>query len=215
MAERRMLAKRISTDSRVRQLPCPMAKLLFTWMIAHADNAGRLRAEPLYVRATVIPNESGVGDADVANWLEEMDRLGLIRLYEVDGGRYLHFPAWRKYQRLDRKASDLPSPPIMGLDTPAEPDREPVVSDREPLVTNREPVVAGRGVGGGIGSRTGREKEIDSEQESEEARTAPGMTAHGRWSASDKASVRNAHPGSCVCEECLPTPHVALTGGGR
>jgi hypothetical protein len=67
VARARMLSKTISTDDRVAQLPCPVARLLFSWLIAHADNCGRLRAEPGLVRNLVLPRESGVTDQDVAD----------------------------------------------------------------------------------------------------------------------------------------------------
>ena len=65
MASGRMLSSRISTDARVQKLPCATARLLFSWMIAHADNCGRLRGDAAYVRVTVLPHEPGVADADV------------------------------------------------------------------------------------------------------------------------------------------------------
>lgn len=203
-----MLAKRISTDARVRELPCPTARLLFTWMIAHADNAGRLRAEPLYVRATVIPNEPEASDADVADWLATMDRLGLVKLYEVDGGKYLYFPAWRKYQRLDRTGSDLPPPPMLELAAPVE-------TDRAPLVTAREPMVTGGGAGGRGRSRNGREKEADLEQEWGKVQTRPDTSTSGPWVPRRKSADRSGHPATCGCEECMPTPGTPTSGGGR
>lgn len=112
MARARMLSPMISTDSRVRKLPCPCAKLLFTWMIAHADNVGRMRGEAAYVRAAVIPHEPKVSDKDVASWLSEMVALGLITWYSVDGGSYIQLSSWEKHQRLDRmKSSAFPAPP--------------------------------------------------------------------------------------------------------
>ena len=54
MAKARMLHNKISTLLQVNRLSLP-AKLLFTWMIAHADDEGRLRGEPEYIKATVVP----------------------------------------------------------------------------------------------------------------------------------------------------------------
>jgi len=144
VARARMLSKKISTDSRVAQLSGPLARLLFTWMIPHADSLGRLRGEPAYLRTLVIPHEPHVTDQDVATWLAEMNAFGLVQTYEVDGGSYVVFPAWSRHQRLDRmKYSDLPDPPL-----------------RTPLVTN----------GGPSAARSGREGESEVEVESEEER---------------------------------------------
>lgn len=215
MAERRMLAKRISTDARVRALPSATARLLFTWMIPHADNGGRLRAEPAYVRALVMPHEPNVSDADVASWLAEMDSLGIIQLYEVDGGQYLRFPAWSKYQRLDRNRSDLPPPPSAAPSSPTATDREPMVTDREPLPTSRERWGAGGGVGGRVGGRSGREKEVEFEREGEKPQSGPEIASTGLRPARTELGGRDAHRRDCVCEECMPTPGAELPRWGQ
>jgi hypothetical protein len=173
VARGRMLSSKISTDAKVRDLPCATARLLFTWMIAHADSCGRLRAEPALVRSQVLPHEQDVTAKDVASWLEAMASLGLIELYEVDGGRYLHFIAWSKHQRLDRqKHSDLPPPP------------SEICTEQQPVETSREPVVERSGSGSGSGSESGREHEGEGDR--------------GNSHESSKA-----HPQSCSCEECF------------
>ncbi len=182
-----MVSPRISTDQRVRELPCVAARLLFTWMIAHADNCGRLRAEAAYVRARVIPHEPEVSESDVAEWLAAMDRLGLVRLYEADGGQYLQLSGWHKNQRLDRqKHSDIPPPPPVA----------PVGPDREPLVTDRAQSVSGSGRGRGIGSRSEREEEVEVEEER-------GGAAKGARRFQESSGESRAHDRGCVCEECF------------
>lgn len=110
MARGRMLSWKISIDGRVAHLP-PTGQLLFTWMIAHADNCGRLRADPAYLRATVIPNIPKVTDRDVVGWLGIMHNLKLIQLYTVEGGKFCRFFGWEKHQRMDRAVkSELPPP---------------------------------------------------------------------------------------------------------
>jgi len=54
MAKARMLHNKISKSLQVDSLPVP-AQLLFTWMISWADDEGRLKGEPKYIKATVIP----------------------------------------------------------------------------------------------------------------------------------------------------------------
>jgi hypothetical protein len=128
-----MVSSSISTDARVRALPCAQARLLFTWALTHADNLGRMRAEPGFVRAVVLPHEDAT-DADVEGWLANMARLGLVELYEADGGRFLQFRAWAKHQRLARmKRSDLPPPPDR---EPLDASGQPVASDGQPLASN-------------------------------------------------------------------------------
>ena len=54
MAKARMLHKKISISLQVNSLPLP-AKLLFTWLIAHTDDEGRILGSPKYIKATVVP----------------------------------------------------------------------------------------------------------------------------------------------------------------
>lgn len=111
----RMLSWRISEDAAVQSLPNDTARLLFTWMIPHADNLGRLRGEPEWVLATIFPRRmNDVRTTSVQRFLTEMDALGLICWYEVDGLRYIQFRNWDKYQRLNgnmKQRSDFPAVP--------------------------------------------------------------------------------------------------------
>jgi len=105
-----MLSWQISIDERVAKLP-PLGQLLFTWMIAHADNCGLLRAEPAAVRATILPHHPKVTDKDVCGWLVQMHNLRLIQLYISGGGRFCRLEGWGKHQRMDRAVkSELPQP---------------------------------------------------------------------------------------------------------
>jgi len=109
-----MLSHTISTDARVAGLGSPLARLLYTWMIPHCDNLGRMPGEPASVRATVIPREQDVSDGDVHEWLQDMDRLGLVCWYHYDGMRYVQMLGWEKHQKIVgnmARTSHYPAPP--------------------------------------------------------------------------------------------------------
>ena len=113
-ARGRMLSWKISIDRAVGDLSCDSARLLFTWMIAHADNLGRLRGDPSWVREEVMPLIRSARPRRVGKWLDEMKNLELIDYYEVDGIKYVQFRKWDKHQKLTgnmRKHGDLPAPP--------------------------------------------------------------------------------------------------------
>jgi hypothetical protein len=197
MARARMLSKTISTDARVRELPCPGARLLFTWMIAHADNCGRMRAEAAYVRATVVPHEQGVTDENVEQWLLKISDLGLIDLYTRDGGRYLEFRAWAKHQRLDRmKKSDLPPPP--------EDNRKPLLTDREPRVAGREGDVDGEVEveGEGENERGGR-RGTGKREPNYENTSLRGPHTTAPTEGPPPVRSEKPHPPYCACEICI------------
>jgi len=111
-----MLAWNISEGSRVNKLSGPWPMLLYTWLIAHADNLGRFHGEPEQVKALVLPRRRDVTIAEIEEWLLELSLIGLIYWFEVDGMKYIEFPEkdWTRHQRLHgnmRKTSDLPRCP--------------------------------------------------------------------------------------------------------
>ena len=89
--------------------------LLYTWIIPHMDNLGRLNGEPSEVRGLVLPRQT-VTDRQVEGWLGELRSAGLVLWYEVEGLRYVAIPpdVWSREQRLHHnmsRTSDFPPPP--------------------------------------------------------------------------------------------------------
>jgi hypothetical protein len=96
MAERRMISKSISISERVNDMSI-FARLLFTWMIPHADDFGRLPGSPMKLRALVVP----MGDEtkqEVEDALHEMDQHHLIQWYTIAGTRYIQINGFEKHQ---------------------------------------------------------------------------------------------------------------------
>jgi hypothetical protein len=112
-ARGRMLAWRISQSRKVNALPGWGPMLLYTWMIPHYDNLGRQLGEPIQVKSNVFPRRPDITLDLIEEWLTELDRVGLVYWYEVDGMRFLSMPAtvWEREQRLHNhmsRASALP-----------------------------------------------------------------------------------------------------------
>lgn len=83
MANRRMLSKSISTSLRVNRIS-EFAQLLFTWIIPHTDDFGRIDGEPEVIKALVMPfSKRKVQDFIKA--LIEMSQVGLIQWYRTEG----------------------------------------------------------------------------------------------------------------------------------
>ena len=111
MANGRILSKQISVSAQVNKLST-RAALLFTWSIAHADDWGRMKADPDTLRALVVPMRKEFTARVVQECLEEMEAAGLIRLYSVRGEEYLCFPHWEEHQSglMRRRPSTIPGP---------------------------------------------------------------------------------------------------------
>lgn len=110
MAERRMISKSISVSERVNSMSL-FARLLFTWMIPHTDDFGRMTGSPMKVKALVVPMADETKD-DVENALREMVEQDLIYWYSVDGKQYIQIKNFDKHQTglHKRTKSQYPAP---------------------------------------------------------------------------------------------------------
>lgn len=112
--KRRMLHAKISNSLQLSTLSCDSARLLFTWMIAHADDEGRLCGHLKWIKGTIVPLLDGFSHMEINKYLEEMDEVGLIHWWtnpKTDEW-FIEFPQWTKYQSFKSarlKPSDLPS----------------------------------------------------------------------------------------------------------
>ncbi len=106
MAKARMLHKKISISQQMELLSLP-AQLLFTWMISHADDDGRLRGETRYVKASVVPLKDW-SVKKIGDYLQEMVIAELIHLWSQNGETYIEFIKWRDHQYI-RKDRHIPS----------------------------------------------------------------------------------------------------------
>ncbi|MBB3111972.1 hypothetical protein FHS18_004040 [Paenibacillus phyllosphaerae] len=97
MADRRMLSRSISISEKVNLLPDVFDMLLFTWMIPHTDDFGRLHGSPAKVRALIIPMLEK-SNKDVERSLTTLHNEKLIQWYEVDGDQYIQVVNFEKHQ---------------------------------------------------------------------------------------------------------------------
>lgn len=96
-------------SEKVARLPYAV-RLFFIGLFNLADDHGRFRAHPRIVRGELFAYDD---DADVAGWLTELQRAGLVALYEVDGTAYGWVRGFSEHQKIDRRAdSRLPAPPV-------------------------------------------------------------------------------------------------------
>lgn len=105
-----MLHKSISTSSQVNRLSLP-ARLLFTWMIPHADDEGRLKGEPDYIKAMAVPMTKW-SFKKVKQYLDEIKTERLIYYWEQNSEWFIEFVKWDEHQTIPKdrfKPSTLPS----------------------------------------------------------------------------------------------------------
>lgn len=112
MADKRMVSKSISISEKVNELPDIFDMLLFTWIIPHTDDFGRLPGSPAKVKGLVVPMMDK-SKRDVEESLGRLRDADLIQWYEVDGDLYIQVVNFEKHQQglHKRTKSKLPEPP--------------------------------------------------------------------------------------------------------
>jgi hypothetical protein len=104
----RSIKPELWADEALARLPRD-ARLLFIGMLNFADDEGRLRGNPLLIRAQVFPYEP---DLDVGALLDALAEGGFILKYETEGQSYLWVRNFEKHQKIEKPSpSKLPPPP--------------------------------------------------------------------------------------------------------
>lgn len=113
MAEKRMISKVISISEKVNELPDIFDMLLFTWLIPHTDDFGRLAGSPGKVKSLVLPMLERKSKSDVQVSLANLHKAGLIIWYEAEGDKVIQIVNFEKHQSglHKRTKSKFPDPP--------------------------------------------------------------------------------------------------------
>lgn len=89
------------------------ARLLFVLIWTRADDLGRFRASPAYLRGQLFPFDEDLTLQMIDQWLDELEGVGRIKSYVVREERYGVVSNWAKHQRVDNAGKPLcPSPPF-------------------------------------------------------------------------------------------------------
>ena len=113
MPRKRQIDPGIWTSDQFTDLDIP-ARLLFIGMFSNADDDGRLKASPKYLKATIFPGDS-VLLLEITGWRAAIVKVGLAQLYENSGVEYLWLPNFTRHQYISHKVeSKLPIPETTG-----------------------------------------------------------------------------------------------------
>ena len=118
-ARSRMLWGQISISPRVNSLSVK-ACLLYTWLLAHADDQGRMSADAKAIKGAVCPMRDDITVGEIPDLLTEMQGQGLILWYPAEVKSdiairkvpVLQIANWWDYQNLNKpQTSQYPPPP--------------------------------------------------------------------------------------------------------
>lgn len=92
-----------------------LAKIVFISLISHADDEGRGRADPAFIKNTTFPYDENRRVADIKSALSEIARSMSVQFYSVNGIEYYFMTSWERWQKIDKPSkSTLPPPPYVG-----------------------------------------------------------------------------------------------------
>ena len=110
MARRRMIDPNFWQSEDVASLTIRQ-RLLLIGLFSNADDEGKLRGNPAFVRSTVFPYDD-IPVQDIQADLDAIEGIGTILQYQVGGNKYIKLVNWKKFQRVDKpQKSMIPDPP--------------------------------------------------------------------------------------------------------
>jgi hypothetical protein len=84
------------------------ARLSLILLLTLADDSGRTRGAFAYLSGQLFPYDEDA-PKNIGAWMQELDKIGSIVCYEVDGSRYVQITNWHKHQKIEKPtASRLP-----------------------------------------------------------------------------------------------------------
>lgn len=139
----RLIKESICTSEDLDKLSAG-AEILFYRLIVQADDYGRYHGNPSIVKSNCFPLKSDDLHSDqVDEWLDELDKAGLIQRYTADGRKYICFRKWDKHQRVRSKVSKYPAPADACCQMTADVSKMQTSADicaRNPIQSNSNPI---------------------------------------------------------------------------
>ena len=101
MARKRMIDPSIWQSEDFSELS-NLAKLVFIALFSLADDDGRGRANPVYLRNTIFPYNEDLRSTDIEKALSEISLNMSVIFYSCDGSKYYALTNWDKWQKIDK-----------------------------------------------------------------------------------------------------------------
>lgn len=101
MARKRMIDPNIWQSEDFSKLST-LAKLVFIGLFSLADDEGRGRSNPVYLKSSLFPYEESIRSADIDKTLSEISSNMSVIFYSCDGNNYYSLYNWNTWQKIDR-----------------------------------------------------------------------------------------------------------------
>ena len=103
----RILKESICRSDTIDQLTW-FEEVLFYRLIVSCDDYGRFDGRPAIIRGTCFPLKD-ITNKTIADALQKLTSVGLVREYYVQGRPYLHMVTWGDHQQVRAKKSKYPA----------------------------------------------------------------------------------------------------------
>ena len=85
------------------------AMILFMGLFSNADDEGKGRSNPAYLRSVIFPYKENMRSTDIEKALLEISTNMSVIFYSYNGNSYYWLYNWKKFQKIDRPTpSKLP-----------------------------------------------------------------------------------------------------------
>ena len=84
-----------------------LAKIVFIGMFSNADDEGRGRAKPVYLKSILFPYDEGIRVIDIDKTLSEISSNMSVTFYSHDGNEYYVLDNWAKWQKVDKPTPSI------------------------------------------------------------------------------------------------------------
>lgn len=109
MARKRMIDPNIWQSEDFGKLSL-LAKIVFIGLFSNADDEGRGRANPVFLRSILFPYNEAMRSADIEKALCEISSNMSVIFYSCDGSNYYSLYNWNRWQKIDKaRSSELPA----------------------------------------------------------------------------------------------------------
>lgn len=85
-------------------------EVVFYRLIVSADDYGRLDARPQLLKSRLFPLKETLAATQVAQAVQRLEEVGLVRCYQVEGQPYLLLRGWEAHQKIRTKRLRYPPP---------------------------------------------------------------------------------------------------------
>lgn len=175
---------------------CIEAQQLFTHLLLRADSLGRYSGKNFTIRMSCYPGHAR-NPAIIEKFLSDLHDADLIRLYTVDGERFIFIPRYR--QRLRYTNSKYPEPPKEINDlTIKKSDSSQTTVSPAPAEVKRSEELPSRGV---------RKKPVDDDPAMQIRRSTWQAYSDAYEFRHGAAPLRDAKANSAIKAFCNSVPH--------